>query len=84
MSGGWLGGWIIWKYKQLSPQLGWVGACAELGKKRSKTSSRMAAKKKADMVRDKISSRIASRKKADIVKDKTPSRIASRNQYDIK
>ena len=32
MSGGWLGGWIIEKYNQLSPQLGWVGAWAELGK----------------------------------------------------
>ena len=28
---GWVGGWIIWKYNQLSPQLGWVGALAELG-----------------------------------------------------
>ena len=26
-----MGGWIIWKYNQLSPQLGWVGAWAELG-----------------------------------------------------
>ena len=24
--GGWLGGWIKWKYNQLSPQLGWAGA----------------------------------------------------------
>ena len=31
MSGGWLGGWIIWKYNQFSPQLGWIGAWAELG-----------------------------------------------------
>ena len=38
--GGWMGGWvsgwvcgcIIWKYNQLSPKLGWVGAWAELGK----------------------------------------------------
>ena len=30
--GGWVGGWIIWKYNQLSPKLGWVGAWAELGK----------------------------------------------------
>ena len=28
---GWVGGWIIWKYNQLSPKLGWVGAWAELG-----------------------------------------------------
>ena len=30
MSGGWVGGWIKWKYNQLRPQLGWVGAWAEL------------------------------------------------------
>ena len=29
--GGWVTGWIIWKYNQLSHQLGWVGAWAELG-----------------------------------------------------
>ena len=28
---GWWGGWIIWKYNQLSPKLGWVRAWAELG-----------------------------------------------------
>ena len=28
-----MGGWIIWKYNQLSPQLGSVGAWAELGNK---------------------------------------------------
>ena len=32
-----MAGWIIWKYNQLSPQLGRVGAWAELGKKRSIT-----------------------------------------------
>ena len=26
MSGGWVGGWIKWKYNQLSPQLGWAWA----------------------------------------------------------
>ena len=26
MSGGWVGGWIKWKYNQLSPQLGWARA----------------------------------------------------------
>ena len=31
VGGGWVGGWIIWKYNQLSPKLGWVGAWAELG-----------------------------------------------------
>ena len=31
--GGLVGGWIKWKYNQLSPQLGWARAWAELGKK---------------------------------------------------
>ena len=30
--GGWVGGWIIWKYNQLSHQLGWIEAWAELSK----------------------------------------------------
>ena len=31
--GGWMGGWINWKYNQLSLQLVWVGAGTELGNK---------------------------------------------------
>ena len=30
-----MGGWIIGKYSQLSPKLGWVGAWAELGNKQN-------------------------------------------------
>ena len=32
MAGVWVGGWIKWKYNQLSPQLDWVGVWADLGK----------------------------------------------------